>query len=196
MNEEYAETDVERLIEVSNEREHVGRVERLRMLISVPQLQEFPCSALALAYHEEARLCWCMGAYVATIVMSQLAFEELLRAHYRAFTGDLDRRKKLDNASFATLIVTAQGDGWILEDEAVQLHNMRRNYRNAYVHPHDYTNWATQDKDSDKPNFQKQTLKIYAPELMDQGVTDEAWESIRLLVSLLPKVSRRLWRLD
>ena len=193
------EQSPEELIQVSDEREHVGRVERLRMLLAdmnPMDLDGFPCSALPLAYFEEARLCWCMGTYVATIVMSQLAIEELLRSHYRTFTRDIAKRRKLDNASFAYLINEAEAGGWLTLQEAADLHKTRSSYRNAYVHPHDYTDWATQDRDSDRTNFQKQTLKIYCPEAVGKDVIDEAYETVKLLVSLFPKKARRFWGLE
>ena len=61
-----------------------------------------------------ARLCWYVGAFVAIIVMSQLALEEMLRAHYRrckGVDGKLNEHLRVDEADFSGLINQAEADG-------------------------------------------------------------------------------------
>ena len=121
----YSDSEIERLIDDGNKRTHAGRLERLKVLLSTQSQDAFPSPGLALEYYEEARLCWYVGAFVSTIIMTQLAFEELLRSHYRvakAVGGSLDCGKKVNEAGFFDLINEAEKDGWILQSEAESLH--------------------------------------------------------------------------
>lgn len=104
---DYKDEDLERLMRGADERAHNGRLERLRFLLSKQDPNPAPVDALAYEYFEEARLCWYVGAFVATIVMSQLALEEMVRAHYRRWKGvdgKLNEGLKVDEASFLNLI--------------------------------------------------------------------------------------------
>lgn len=191
----YTDAQLEQLIRDANDRAHSGRFKRLRILFSVKDLGSYPIGDLAFEYYEEARLCWYMGAYVAAIVMTQLAFEEMLRSHYRVAKGvggNLNDRKKVDDAGFADLINQAKGDGWISSEEAAALHKIRRDYRNPYVHPHDFD----ESNDFSKANFLRQSIKITAPNLVGGGAEGEARESISLLITLLPTISRRFWGMN
>ena len=182
------------MIRVADERAHNGRVERLRVLLTEGDLRVTPISGLAYEYYEEARLCWFNGAFVASIVMSQLAFEEMLRSHYRVARGvggKLRETLRVDDAGFDDLIYQAKVDGWISSEEAASLDKIRKDYRNPFVHPHD----VPKQNKSNKPNFLKQRLKMVAPELIGRGAGDEAQETIVLLVTLLPRISRRLYGL-
>lgn len=132
-----------------------------------------------------------MGTYVAAIVMSQLAFEELFRAHYRAFAGNPAKAKKIDRMTFSHLITQANADGWLSSDEESELNRVRSQYRNPYVHTHDYSDWETSDFDTAKPNFIKINQKLYAPQLVEKDVVDESWDAIRLLVTLFSVIARR-----
>jgi len=112
----WEESEIRRLIHEQEDRSFPGRLERLRFLLSIQKQPPFPSPRLAYEYYEEARLCWYVGAFVASIVMVQLAFEELLRSHYRVAKGvggKLDCGKKVDDAGFANLINEARNDMYI-----------------------------------------------------------------------------------
>jgi Domain of unknown function (DUF4145) len=179
------ESTLEQLIREANDRTQGGRLDRLKYLFQVEDKEGFPADHLALEYYEEARLCWFVGAFVASIVMSQLAFEELLRSHYRVVKGvrgNLGSGKELDQAGFNDLIIEAGQDGWISPEETTVLHGIRK-VRNPYVHP----------KDVDKrEDFFTQTIKIVHPELLGSGTENEARETVKLLVTLFPSICRRL----
>ena len=192
----YSHQEIEQLIEDANKRAHAGRSQRLKVLLSLQSRNAFPAPALALEYYEEARLCWYVGAYVATIVMTQMAFEELLRSHYRVAKGvsgilDFGRKKEVDKAGFFDLINEAEYEGWILKGEAELLHNLRKNLRNIYVHVKDIKMGECGEVEIENPGFLKQLLKIVAPELTGGDVIGEAKEAIQLLVILFPKISSR-----
>ena len=191
----YNDDELEQLVRDANERAHSGRLERLRFLFSQEDPNPATIEALAYEYYQEARLCWYMGAFVAVIVMSQLALEEMLRAHYRVekgVHGNLNERIKVDEASFTDLIRQSEADGWLSPEEAAVLNRIRRNFRNPYVHPHDFGI----DNEFSKPNFLRQLIKITAPQLVESGAEDEARESIKILVTLFPSISRRFWGIE
>jgi len=188
----YTDDEVEQLIVEADKRSYSGRLERLRILLSTQTQDTFPAPALALEYYEEARLCWYVGAFVATIIMTQLAFEELLRSHYRVVKGvggNLDCGKKVDEAGFFDLINEARNEGWLLRNEAESLHALRKNLRNPYVHVKDIKVDSSGKIEIERPCFLMQNLKIVAPELIGSGAEDEAREAIRLLVNLFPEMS-------
>ena len=187
-------SEIRKLILEGDERSYNGRFERLRFLFSIEDQKPFLIPALVSEYYEEARLCWYVGAYVATIVMIQLSFEELLRSYYRVAKGvggKLNYGKKVDQASFSELIDEAQNENWISREEAKLLHNLRKNIRNPYVHAKDIKINNDGKSDLRGPNFLTQYLKIKAPEVIGCDVENEAREAIQLLVALLPKISRR-----
>jgi len=184
--------ELDQLIDEANKNSHSGRLERLRFLFSEEDPNPLPVEALAYEYYQEARLCWYMGTFVATIVMSQLAFEELLRSHYRVAEGvggNLDEHIKVDEASFRDLIKQSEADGWLHPGETALLSRIRKDFRNPYVHSHDF------DAGNRllKPNFLGQLMKIVAGELVGSGAEDEASQSIRTLVTLFPTIARRFW---
>ena len=190
----YTDGEIEQLIDEANKRAHAGRVERLKALLSTQSQDAFPAPGLALEYYEEARLCWYAGAFVSTIIMTQLAFEELIRSHYRVakgVDGSLDWGKKVNDAGFFDLINEAEKDGWILRSEAESLHTLRKSLRNPYVHTKDVNANECKEKEVEKPNFLTQYLKIVASELTSDGVEDEAREAAQLLVILFPKIASR-----
>jgi len=187
-----ADDELEQLIHDANERAHGGRLERLRFLFSQEDTNPAPVEALAYEYYQEARLCWLHGAFVAAIVMGQLAFEELLRSHYRVakgVAGKLNEHIKVDEAGFADLIRQSESDGWLYPEEAAALNRIRKDFRNPYVHPHDFD----LSNQFAKPNFLRQYIKIVAPELVESGAESEARENIRILVTLFPSIARRFW---
>jgi len=190
---QWDDSEIRKLLLEGDKRSYNGRFKRLRFLLSTEDQDAFPISALAYEYYEEARLCWYMGAFVATIVMIQLSFEELLRSHYRmakGIGGKLSCGKKVDQVNFSDLISEAHNDGLISEEEAKLLHNLRKNIRNPYVHPRDIK-VNLNEKPNRKTDFFTQYLKIKAPEVVGYDVEDEAKGAVQVLVTLLPKISRR-----
>jgi len=190
----WEDSEIRNLILEGDERPYNGRFERLKFLLSVEDKNPFPVSALVLEYYEEARLCWYMGAFVAAIVMVQLSFEELLRSHYRVakgIGGKLNCGKKVDQANFSDLIDAARNDGWISQEEAKLLHHLRKNIRNPYVHVKDIKLNSGGKPNRKRLDFFTLYLKIKAPEVIGCDVKNEAKKAIRLLVTLLPKISRR-----
>ena len=194
---QWDDSEIRNLLLEGDKRSYNGRFKRLKFLLSIEDQEPFPVSALAYEYYEEARLCWYMGAFVATIVMVQLSFEELLRSYYRmtkGIGGKLSCGKKVDQANFSDLINEAHNDSLISEEEAKLLHNLRKNIRNPYVHSKDIK--VNRDgKPNRKTDFFTQCLKIEAPEVVGCNVEDEAKGAVQVLVTLLPKISRRFWGL-
>ncbi|MCD6513196.1 MAG: hypothetical protein J7K61_06315 [Thermoplasmata archaeon] len=189
---QWKDDEIKNLILKGDERSYNGRFERLKSLLSIQDQRPFHVPALVDEYYEEARLCWYAGAFVATIVMVQLSFEELLRSHYRVAKGvggKLNCGKKIDRASFSDLIDEAYNDGWISEEEAKLLHNLRKNIRNPYVHVKDIKVDSDGKPDLKRPNFFTQYLKIKGPEAVRSDAENEAKKAIQLLVTLLPKMS-------
>jgi len=188
------ENKIRQLIREGDKRSYSGRLERLRFLLSIEVQEPFPTSALASEYYEEMRLCWYVGAFVATIVMAQLAFEELFRSHYRVANGiggKLNCNKKVDNANFYDLIEEAKNDRWILGEEAKLLHDLRKNVRNPYVHVKDIKLNNKGRPNLREGNFFSQLLKIKAPGLLGNDAETEAKKTIQLVVTLFPEISRR-----
>ncbi|MGB3478749.1 MAG: hypothetical protein WBB67_06280 [bacterium] len=188
------DNEIKRLMLEGDKRSYSGRLERLRFLLSIEDQEPFPTSALASEYYEEMRLCWYVGAFVAAIVMAQLAFEELLRSHYRVakgIGGKLNCDKKVDNASFYDLIEEAKNDKWISGKEAKLLHSLRKNVRNPYVHVKDIKLNNKGRPNLKKDNFFNQFLMIKAPGLLGSDVETEAKKTIQLVITLFPEISRR-----
>ena len=191
---EYSETDLAELIREANERAHPGRMERLRFLLSFQDDDFAPVPVLAYEYFEEARLCWFVGAFVASIVMTQLAFEELIRSQYRVAKGvggKLDHGKKVDDAGFADLVRQARADASLTPSESEDLDRLRKLYRNPYVHPKD-----TSKSKTVKNDFVQQAMKIQAPQLGQGDVSEEAKDAIGLLQRMFFPLARRLWGVD
>jgi hypothetical protein len=186
--------EIRELIEEGDIHSYKGRFERLKFLLSIESQKSFPVSALVHEYYEEARLCWYVGAFTATIVMVQISFEELFRSHYRVAKGvggALNCSKPVDNATFHDLILEARNDRWISEEEAKSLDDFRKNIRNPYVHLKDIKSDQCGRPDLKKSNFLTQLLKIEASELMESDVEQEAKYAIQLLVTMLPEISSR-----
>ncbi|HET9057296.1 MAG TPA: hypothetical protein VFN30_10680 [Chitinophagaceae bacterium] len=194
MNETIEKSDNEllQMIAEANDRALSGRLNRLRFLLSNEDDDVKPFSALAFEYYEEARLCWYVGAFVATIVMSQLALEETLRSYFRAANGvkgKLSSGKLVDSAGFADLINESLSLNIISKHEYKQLDKLRCKIRNPYVHPKD----ISLPKNESKSDFFRQHTKITAPELIGESVEDEASEAISILSNLLPEISSRIF---
>lgn len=170
----------------SDERARAGRITRLEWLQSGDSLQNYPVPALAHEYFEEARLCWYVGAFISTILMVQLAFEEFLRSQCRVARGvggKLDSGKSVDLAGFAELIQQGRKDDFLSISEANELSALRKS-RNPYVH--------TKDVGGKGPSFFDLTIRISAPELVGVGVEDEARNAIKLLTTLFPTLCIRM----
>lgn len=183
-----------RVMEKAEANSRSGRLVRLRFLTDEGDFTEGPMDGLSYEYFEEARLCWYAGAFVAAIVMSQLAFEEALRSHYRLTLGPgglLASRKEVDRAGFADLIEQARHDQRITLEEAEALGALRKDYRNAYVHTKDLKGAATGSTSHELPPFAIQHFKIVAPEVAGTSVEDEARHAIHMLITMLPRISRR-----
>lgn len=189
------ESEIRQLIYESDKHAYSGRLKRLKFLLLIEEEQKpFPVSALANEYYEEARLCWYVGAFVSTIIMTQLSFEELFRAHYRAargIRGKLDCGKKVDDASFFDLIQQARMDNWISDNEENLLNELRKNLRNPYVHVKDFSPTDKGKQTQQKPDFFIQFLKIKGSKLIKVSAENEAGKSVQLLVTLFPAISGR-----
>jgi hypothetical protein len=121
-------------VDQQHERARRGKLSRFRVLLHTPDL--IPSPPLAYEYFEEARLCWYNGVFVATVVMVQLAFEELLRDRYRVRGGygaKLNSRTTVEKAGFKELVQQAKRDSVVTQKEATALLELR-NIRNLYVH--------------------------------------------------------------
>lgn len=194
MSGQYTDSELTSMIVDANERAQIGRLARLRYLTDLEDTSTGPVDALALEYDEEARLCWYMGAFIASIIMTQMAFEELLRSHYRVTNGvggDLNNHVSVDMAGFAALVEQAKSDGWLSIKEKIALDTLRKEYRNPYVHPHDQK--SQEDMDVRKPNFLDQHFKIYTPELFGRGVEDDSKDAVKLLITLFQPIAWRFW---
>jgi hypothetical protein len=157
--------------------------------------------ALAYEYYQEARLCWYVGVFVATIVTCQMCLEEWFRSHYRVVGGvrghlrltgrgtKKQRRVRVDDARFAELVQEASADGILTPIEAEALDRMRVELRNRYMHVEDV---KRQVAASDGRDFFTQHLRIVAPQLVGEGVQHQARQAIALTVRLISSLSARL----
>lgn len=191
--------EAEALLDKWEESEHHARVWRTKRLYSSMRKGAFVSSSLAHAYFEEARVCWICGAYVSTILMTQLAFEEELRSHYRVargVRGTLDGKVAVDQASFNQLIHQAEVEGWISRIQAKALHRIRKSLRNPYVHTKDSEKIGERGRRQRgferKSDFFAQTMKIHAPSFETGSVVGEAQEAIKALLKHFPRVASQL----
>lgn len=156
-------------------------------------------SSLAHSYFEEARVCWICGAYVSTILMTQLAFEEEMRSHYRlarGVNGRLNDCVGVDQASFFQLVQQAEIEGLISVAQAKALHRVRKILRNPYVHTKDSEKtggeFRRQQGFERKSDFFAQTIKIRAPGFETGSVVGEAQEALKVLLRYFPRISSKL----
>jgi len=130
-----------------------------------------------------------MGAFVATILMVQLAFEEFLRSQYRTSRGvggKVDSGIAVDKAGFADLIKQARSDDFLSDSEADELNDLRE-HRNPYVHVKDTDNVRNKGR-----TFLDQLTKIAAPDFIGVSTEDEAKKAIQLLIRLFPTLCMRM----
>lgn len=178
--------DLEAEVVEADERARAGRIARLEWLQLGASRQYYPVPALAREYFLEARLCWYVGAFISTILMVQLAFEEFLRSQYRVARGvggKLDSGTSVDSAGFAELIEQERNDDFLSKSEADDLTALRKS-RNPYVHAKDVGGKGT--------SFFELTIGISAPESVGVGVEDEARNAIKLLTTFFPALCLRM----
>lgn len=184
---------IKEMIKNSEIKEFEGRLQRLKYLISIHKDIYLPYPSLCEEYYEEARLCWYNGAFVASILMVQLTFEELFRSYFRMSYGVnaelrfYKEKIKVDNASFYVLIEEACLCGWINNNERNELHRLRR-IRNPYVHTKDIDS-----KNRKKIDFFNLFIKIYASELIEGSAEEDAKFAITLLVKSYPDIALRVF---
>ena len=192
----YKDEELERMIKDGNDRAHAGRLERLRLLLSIESQESYPVNSLAWEYYQEARLCWYVGAFIATIVVSCIAIEELIRAKYRLIKGvggRLDSGKKVDDVGLADLTQQATKDDLLTSKEARIIHKLRKEIRNPWVHPHDFdTQFVDSQKAMRKPNWLTQDIKLKYSVLVE----NEARRAIEVASNVFPRISRRFWELE
>jgi len=191
------DNECKKLIIANDKHAYAGKLKRLKFLLTQENYNVFPAPALAIEYYEEARFCWYVGAFVASICMVQLAFEELLRSYYRSARGIEGRlkssiNKKVDNAAFYELIEEAREDGLISDKEKQELNYLRKNIRNPYIHVKD-VKIKNGKQNLQTPDFFTQYLKIKTPKVIEVDVEDEARLAIKILITILPKISIRMW---
>lgn len=176
------EADLLAMMKAGEARAQAGKLRRLRLLHRTTPRRMFS-PILGTEYFKEARLCWYSGAFVACILMVQLAFEELLRDHYRVALGVGGILKKgvaVEAATFSALIDRAEVDGLVTGKEARRLHRLRKR-RNPFVH----------SKDIGYPSWFDQAAK-FVQRTAEPRVVREAEAAIRLLNATFPAVCDRL----
>ena len=185
--------EIKEMIKNSDIKEFEGRFQRLKYLISIHKDIYLPYPSLCEEYNEEAKLCWYNGAFVASILMVQLTFEELFRSYFRMIygvNGELRFYKekiKVDNASFYALIEEACLCGWINNNERDELHGLRK-IRNPYVHTKDITS-----KTRKKIDFFNLFTKTHASELIEGSAEEDAKFAVTLLIKSYPDIALRVF---
>jgi len=185
--------EIKEMIKNSNIKEFHGRFHRLKYLISIHKDIYLPYPSLCEDYYREARLCWYNGAFVASILMVQLTFEELFRSYFRMSYGINSKLRfckkeiKVDNASFYDLIEEACLCGWVNNNERDELHKLRK-IRNPYVHTKDID-----FKNQKKIDFFNLFSKIYAPELIEGSAEEDAKFATTLLTRSYPNIALRVF---
>lgn len=108
------------------------RAKRLKFLVEkFGELQYIGLPQMAFYYFEGARLCYLNGTFAACVLIVQAALEDILRSFFR-FSGD----DKITELGFKGLIDECLRKNLINEEEAINLHNVRK-CRNPYVHTKD-----------------------------------------------------------
>ena len=173
------------------------KVERWAYIMELQYDGYIAAPVVPYLYYGEAKYCWYHGDYIATIVLAQMALEDLLRHHFIvAKQGKFLSGKTTDGATFARLIDEALAEGYIEKDEAEQLHYLRKQLRNPYVHNdsgdvkvnlEDNGNF----KETSVPNFMALDMKIRQLSIIDKNVQDEAKEAITILIEVFTSIVLR-----
>lgn len=166
------------MIKEKDQKELNEKSKRLKLLISNTTDEYIPIPSLAFQYFEEARLCYYSGAFIATIFMVHLAFEELLRNHYRVIRemkekliSKKGRQLSVDKVSFSELIDNAKKECYVSKDDAKKLHKLRK-IRNSLQHT------------KDVPPYERSLLKSwYGQEIeLRTNIEKDARWAIKLLL--------------
>lgn len=174
------------------------KVERWAYLIKIQYDGYLGSHAVPYLYYTEAKYCWYYGNFLATIVLAQMALEDLLRTYFEvAMHGKFASGKKSSNATFAQLINEALSAGYIESEEAERMHYLRKELRNQYVHNElrdVKVNIRFSDKEPSKetrmPSFIALDMKI-RPVGVEKNVEHEARESITILIEVFTSIALR-----
>ena len=181
---EIDDNKLKKMVKSSDRKHFESRLKRLEYLVSISKVIYLPYPTICIATHEEARLCWYNGAFIASIVMTQLTFEELLRSYFRmsyGISGELRHLSltgkivKCDSAGFYDLIQEAFLSRWLSSSERENLHKLRK-IRNNYVHIKDISL-----KNRRKESFHSLVLKLFASELVEGSLEEDAQFAVTLL---------------
>jgi len=175
-----SESESARILHERDEKTFKERQERLQVLLSQKSPKD-KCfePLLVMEYSDDAGLCWIEGAFAAAVIMTRLAFEALLAYHYRCTKRYADKRAKMNDLSFSNLIEQAETDGLITKREALVLHELREACISC-VQVHD-PNTALRLANDGK-----------GVKICGEGAADIAKKSIKLLITLLPKMVQQL----
>ena len=131
-------TDSEKIVKKANEMLFEGRVQRNDFLKSLNVKFEgmLTSGIIAQEYFFEAQRCWLEGLFFATIVMTQMTFEEGLKHSFRGYydlRGDKKNLNFVNSCGFNQIIDLANKEKYITKKESEQLHKLRK-MRNPLVH--------------------------------------------------------------
>jgi hypothetical protein len=170
------------------------KVERWAYLMKIQYDGYMFSPVVSQLYYTEAKYCWYHGDYIATIVLSQMAMEDLVRHHFEvARHGKFLSGKKIDGATFKCLIDEALAEGYIEKGEAKKLHHLRKKLRNPYVHTDRkdvkvHLEEKGEFKETSLPNFMALSMKIRQLSIIDKNVQDEAKEAITILIKVFTSI--------
>ena len=108
--------------------DRIARLEWLASLLSPAEYLTFPGGLMSKFLFEEMRYCFAYGQFLATIVLGLAYIERTLAAKFFA-AG----RNDLERAGIATVLREARDRGILSDDEADELHGIRRS-RNPVTH--------------------------------------------------------------
>ena len=155
------------------------RVDRLEFLESL--LGDQPHLALpfhTVMYFEDAKICFIYGALAATVVLCQMAAEELLRSYYRA-AGQEEKSYLVG----VCLIEEAFDDGIISGGQRRDFRKLN-GIRNPYVHV------PSSGRTKKEQRRHERAIRKWSPTdrtgdiLFPTGVEKDAMEAFRVLITL------------
>lgn len=186
---------IRKLVLKEMELELAGRVKRWAVLDKIAYRGRMLAPALAFSYYVAAQYCWYRGDFLPTIILSQMALEEQLRDrfHNRSFlypNPDLD----LDRAGFAELTKMALRVGLITPEDGDSLEELRRKYRNPYMHPK-RKNVKVKISDG-RGGFEERDMreflalhdKIQGSGYVQGDIEDESEIALRILCRMFPRL--------